>query len=791
MALLVLGLLVAGVAATQLGTGILDRVQRVAAVPAIGGRATAAGSGSASTPGASQPSATGQPAAPVAPPPTPTPPSPIGVAGEYLKAWEQRRFGDMYALLAPSAKATIEEKRFVERYIAITDAATVTSIAATPGQPQPGVLPDTAKVPFEVTLKTIRLGEIKESNVMTLAYEQGRWGVRWSPSLIFKDLSGDNLIRMFPLNPQRGSILDRQGRPLATQGYVVQIGVVPGEIKDEGTVLKALSDYTKVPADQIKQKYAKAEPDWFVPIKDVPTSQEDDARKKLEQIDGVMLRHRSMRIYPNGEVGANVVGYVSKITAEDLQNLASKGYDAEDMVGRAGVEAWAEDQLAGQRGGKLAVVTPRGDVVKVIAEQPVKRGADIHLTIDVDVQRKAEQTLSEAKDNLPGSVVVLDPRDNAILALATYPRFDPNKFVQGMTDAEWEKLSTDPRYPMLDRPAVAAYATGSIFKVIPYSAAVEKLGYKTDAMIPCPGAWTIPGSNIVVRDLHPEGHGTLPFPETLSESCNVPFFKIGYELNSVDPNLFPSWIRLWGLGQKPGTVGLEEAAGIVPDPAWKERVVGQPWFPGDAVNQGIGQGFFQATPLQMANVYSTLANRGVLRTPLLVRKITTVDGQVIKAYAAEEKGRVPLQQATVDSIVSGMKKSGTTPKGTAYYAFSTFKTPSATKTGSAENQGPSAHAWFAGWAPADTPEVLVVVMIEGGQAGGTVAAPKARQMMDFFFPERPAQPGQPTPQPTAQPAQPAQPTPQPTARPTQPAQPAQPTPTARPTQPVSTPKPSR
>jgi penicillin-binding protein 2 len=205
---------------------------------------------------------------------------------------------------------------------------------------------------------------------------------------------------------------------------------------------------------------------------------------------------------------------------------------------------------------------------------------------------------------------------------------------------------------------------------------------------------------------------------------------------------------------------------------------------------GIGQGFFQATPLQMANAYSTLANHGILRTPLLVRKITTVDGQIVKAYQAEEKARVPISQSTFDSILSGLKKTGTTPKGTGYYAFSTFKTPLAAKTGSAENQNPSAHAWFAGWAPADGPEVLVIAMIEGGQAGSTVAAPRGRLMMDFFFPGSPPQPGvttapPPSPTPTAGPGQPGtQPTP--TAAPKPPAPPA---PSATP-KPSPTPKPT-
>ena len=197
-------------------------------------------------------------------------------------------------------------------------------------------------------------------------------------------------------------------------------------------------------------------------------------------------------------------------------------------------------------------------MLRVVAEQPAKRGSDVYLTIDTDIQRKAEESIGTEK---PGSIVVMDPRDNAILALATFPRFDPNKFVTGMTDAEWLKLSTDPRYPMLNRPAIASYPTGSIFKVIPYTAAIERLGYGAYQMTPCPGFWTIPNSNIVLRDLHPEGHGTIPFPETLTQSCNVPFYQIAYNLNQQDPSFFPQWAKLWGLGQPPGTIGLLETGG--------------------------------------------------------------------------------------------------------------------------------------------------------------------------------------------------------------------------------------
>lgn len=745
-----------------IGPRLLGQVQTAAATPTSVAVARRSGTPVPGTKASSSPTAQA-PQGTVAPP-TATPPAPDSIAREYLAAWQDKRWADMYVLLAPSAQATIDQTKFVTRYQNITDAATVTGIKTTMGQPQVGPLPNIARVPFEVSLTTIRLGTITEQNTLPLGYENGRWGVRWTPSLIFKDLQGDNIVRMVPLDPQRGSILDRQGRPLATQGFILEVGVVPGDIKNETEVLTALSSVTGIAPADIKKMYASAQPDWFVPIKDLQSADEQAVRAKLEPIAGVTIQSKSVRTYPNGEVGENVVGYVTDVTADDLQKLASKGYDASDVVGRTGVEAWAQDDLAGTRGGRLLIVSPSGEVLRVIAEQPAKRGNDVYLTIDIDIQRKAEQALGS---DLPGSIVVMDPRDNSILALATYPRVDPNKFAAGISDADWQKIAKDNRSPMLDRPALGAYPTGSIFKLIPYTAAIEKLGYDPYQMTPCPGAWTIPNSNIVLHDLLPQGHGTLPFPETLTQSCNVPFYQIGYKLNQVDPNFLPSWARLFGLGQTPGTIGLVETAGTLPDPKWKQDVIGQPWVPGDAVELAIGQGFLQASPLQMANAYSTLANRGLLRSPLLVRKITTVDGQIVRAFAAEEKGRVPLRDVTLESIYSGLAKTGSDPHGTAYYAFSTFKTPLMAKTGSAQNNDPSAHAWFAGWAPADGPEYLVIVMIEGGRAGGTVAAPKARQMMDYFFPNPPAsgaKAARPAPTKTPTPRVAVKPTPTPTPK---------------------------
>lgn len=663
--------------------------------------------------------------------PTPTPPSPVSVAEAYLAAWGERRYADMYALISTEAKASITPKQFVDRYENTTAMATIQSLQArlTTTQPKPAINGG-VELPFRVEMKTRRVGDIVEDNFLPLVYEATAWRIQWTPSIIFKDLTADYLIRLFPLDPQRGTIYDRKGRPLATQGFVVSVGVVPAEITDEKQVFAALQPYVTLKPEEIKERMSHAQPDWFVPLAEFPSDREDELKNKLESVPGVVLRRRASRIYPAGSVASHVVGYASVITAEELPRLAEKGYEPDDRLGRAGVEAWGEEELAGKRGGKLAVVTPKGEVVKIIKDHPAKQGRNIYLTLDLDVQRKAEEVLGDR----PGSIVIMDPRDNTVLALASYPRFDPNKFVLGFTQEEWKALNEDPRHPFLNRPVASAYPTGSVFKVITMATGIERGGYQPDSVFDCPGVWYGLGPGTPFRNWRPEGHGRLTLTRGITTSCNPVFYEIGKKLHFIDPQILPDFARRFGLGRPTGMVGLAENSGIVPDPDWKQQALGQPWYPGDSVNLSIGQGYLEATPLQMANVYSTLAHNGILRPPVLVRRITEADGKVVKTFDATPAQPHGLSPAYLTAVREGMIGTAHDPDGTAYYAFRGFRTQTAAKTGSAENPGPNSHAWFAGFAPANDPQVVVLVMVEGSGAGSVVAAPRGRQMLEFFFP---------------------------------------------------------
>ena len=654
-------------------------------------------------------------ATPTEPPPTatPVPRRPEDAANTFFDAWSKGRYSAMYDLLSAEAQATTSRELFVRRYTNIHDGIGELSLKAQPT----GAVTD-GQLPFTVTRTLAIFGDITENNTLPLVQDptSGLWKVVWQPSLIFTGLSTSNSVRVTPDTPARGRILDRNGHALADNGTILSVGVVPGEIKDEAAMLAALSDALGLPPEVIKQRYKGGQPDWFMPIVDRSDSDRGDLQSRIGSIPGVSLQDKRARVYPLGPIAAHVVGYVSHPTAEELQHMAAAGYDESDWVGRAGIEAWGEERLTGSRGGVIQIVDQGGPgkVVREIARKPSTPGQDIKLTIDGAIQNAAAAGLGDKI----GSVVVLDPRDNSVLALVSQPSFDPNLFVIGLSDEQWQQLN-GPDRPLVSRAAESAYPTGSIFKVVTMAAGLEKGVAKASDSYDCGLDWNgLPG--VTLHNWQPEG--TLRLSEALTESCNPAFYQIGLQLDRTDPTILPTFARAFGLGKPTGIQALHEVEGTVPDPTWKQQQVGEPWTSGDSVNLAIGQGYLLATPLQMANAYAALARGGSLLSPRLVAD-------------ADQKslGSLNLQPSTLAAILDGMKRVTSTPQGTAYYAFKDEKLPIAAKTGSAENENPDAHAWFVGFTPPDRPTLLVLVMVEGGQHGGTVAAPIARGLIDMAY----------------------------------------------------------
>jgi len=684
-----------------------------------------------SAPRAAAPTATAVPAATA----TPSSDALKAAVDQYVQAWQAGHFTDMYPTLTKSAQASITKDTFVQRYNDISsgiDQISVKVDAAVPANAVPIGSPPTVNVPYHVTYDLAVLGQIAEDNQLPMVLENGTWKVAWTPGLIFKDLTADRVVRYDLTNPPRGSVLDRNGNVLAEDGPILTVGVVPGEIKDEPSVLKALGDYLKMNPADIKKLYASAQPDWFVPIKDLPDSDKATAQQKLGNVLGVSLRERTRRVYPYADAAADLVGYVSPTTDADMAALHSQGYDVGDMVGRAGIEAWGEKYLAGQKGATLSILEKDGTLVRAIAQKPPVPGDTIMTSVDINDQIQANKILGTHV----GSLILMDPSDNAILAMASQPTFDPNLFVLGMSDAQWNSLN-GPSRPLLFRPAQGLYPTGSIFKVITMTAGLEKGVTRPSETFDCGLNWNgLPGVT-----LHNwEAEGTLNLIQGLTGSCDPTFYTLGLRLNQLDPNILPTYARAYGLGKSTQASGVDDAAGLVPDPAWKQKNRGQPWYDGDGVNLAIGQGFLLSTPLQMANVYSTLANHGTVRSPVLVTEIKATDGSVVESFSAKTLETVPMSPQTLADIIEGMRGVTSTPLGTAYYAWKGSTTPMEAKTGSAENETSKAHAWFVGYTPPDHPTTLALVMLEGGELGGEFAAPLGRQMVEYALahPVKPA-----------------------------------------------------
>jgi len=654
---------------------------------------------------------------------------PGAIAAAYLAAWNAGNYADMYALISADAKQKISQDDFVQRYNAIRVQATISNVNATL---QPGQRAGANIQQFSVAFDTVLVGKIEERNTMTLGVDPGgsAWRVQWLPSLIFKELTGDNIVHMIPIDTPRGDIRDRAGKSLATVGKVTTVALVPGKITDEQAMLSQLSGLLNVPAAVIKQKYAQSQADVPVQIKTISLSEATPIRQRLAAIPGVQVTDDPARVYPAGALAAQTIGYLSQVTDEDLKKLAVQGYYQGDVVGRSGVEQWGESALAGRRGGKLLVTSRQFDPVTTIAERAATKPGAVYLTLDIGLQQRSEQLLGKR----PGSIGVMRVSDGSLLAIASYPGFDPNQFILGISAAAYQQLFNDPLGPFVNRLIDGRYATGSVFKPITMAAALDHAGYTADSTFDCPGYYVLDNT----RWADWKAHGRVGMVEALTQSCDVANYTMGHQEDVADQTLLPKEAQAFGLGRVPDIVGLGSAnavgaAGVVPSPAWKQNALGEGWLPKDAVNLSIGQGYLLASPVQVLNVYAAIANGGTLWTPRIIDKAVDANGAVTDSNAAKPLGTLPASADALHSIRQGLRGVTSDETGTAFRAFQGFGVPTAGKTGTAQAGSGQPHAWFAVYAPFDQPEVAVVTIVEHGGEGAAVAAPIVRSVLEAYF----------------------------------------------------------
>jgi penicillin-binding protein 2 len=374
----------------------------------------------------------------------------------------------------------------------------------------------------------------------------------------------------------------------------------------------------------------------------------------------------------------------------------------------------------------------------VIAERQTVQPKDIVLTIDADFQKTVYTTLGDVK----GSAVILDPRNGAVLALASAPSFDPNWFITGLTGKQLDQVNDATKQPLLDRAAQASYPTGSIFKVITMAAGMADLGYTGDTTFDCPSEWSLPGSDQVYRDWTVEeglgAQGSMTLHWALVNSCDTVFYQVGAALDKKDESLLPDMAKAFGLGRATGIPYLNEIAGIVPDPQWKQQVVNDYWARGDAVNLSIGQGYLEATPLQMAVAYAAIANKGSVLQPYIVEFTKASDGTLTRVGKKTVTNKLPLSKSIINEIQSALRDQTSNAAGAgSYKVFGDMTWPIAGKTGTAENAldvSKKPHSWFAAFGPyGDTATIASIVMVESSGEGVSFAAPRTRAIYEAYL----------------------------------------------------------
>jgi penicillin-binding protein 2 len=570
----------------------------------------------------------------------------------------------------------------------------------------------------------------------------------------YVNLSQGNRVRLDPIPASRGLIRDRNGVLLADNEPAYQLELIREQVPDLNDTLKRLSALGLIDSDAIEDTrrviFSRRSFD-VVPVR-LRLNDEEIGRFAVHryQFPGVDLATRQTRHYPFGELGVHALGYVSAISEQDLEHIDRNAYAGTSLIGKLGVENTYEPQLHGKNGYREILVNAQGRSVQregvfaaELHSQAPAAGDDLVTSIDLATQQAAEDGLGARR----GAVVAIDPNNGDVLALTSKPGFDPAAFARGLSHSELAALNDDVEKPLFNRALRGTYPSGSTIKPVLGLVALTDHVIEADTKVFCNGIFSLPGSAHLWRADKDEPRGMLDLPEAVARSSDVYFYKLASTMgiDRIDAGLAP-----FGYGQLTGIDISGEKAGLLPTPAWKERVYKQPWFPGETVNMGIGQGYLLVTPLQLAHIAGVLAERGRSFRPRLVKGFRDSDGNIKWVPPVEEEPVTGISDAAWTTVIGAMV--GTTHCaaycGTAWVAFKGAAYDAGGKTGTAQvytvaqNAKYNAktlpetlrdHAWFIAFAPADAPKIAVAVLVENAGFGSSNAAPIARKVMDTYL----------------------------------------------------------
>ncbi|MFV8450679.1 penicillin-binding protein 2 [Vibrio campbellii] len=566
----------------------------------------------------------------------------------------------------------------------------------------------------------------------------------------YKTRSNDNRIKVVPIAPNRGLIYDRNGVLLAENRPVFNLELTPEKIKDIDSTIEALQTILEITPEQVERFHRERKRTRR--FKSVPLlTQLNENQVAVFSVNqyrfpGVEISATLKRYYPFSEVLTHVIGYVSRINDRDMQRLIREekdaNYQATRDIGKLGIEKYYEDLLHGTAGYQEVEVNSRGRVIRTLKYVPPIAGKDIVLNLDINLQLYVHQLL----DGRRGSAVVLDPRDNGVLAMVSSPSYDPNAFVHGISGKAYRALLNDKNRPLVNRTTLGIYPPASTIKPFIAVAALEEGVITPKTTRNDPGYWRIPNSDTrPFRDWLRWGHGRVDIIKSIEESVDTFFYQIAYDMG-IDR--LSNWMMMFGFGDYTGIDIYEESKANMPTREWKMARHKTPWYKGDTIPVGIGQGYWTATPMQIAKATSVLVNEGAVTAPHLLKATIDNGGDFEEQENSEYVTYPPIQNVPDkywNMAKEGMRLVNHGTKGTARRSFYNMDYQTGGKSGTAQVFGLGEdeeynadeiaehlrdHALFTGFAPFDDPKVVVSVVLENAGGGSSNGAPVARKIFD-------------------------------------------------------------
>ncbi|WP_310430079.1 penicillin-binding protein 2 [Chamaesiphon sp. VAR_48_metabat_135_sub] len=531
-----------------------------------------------------------------------------------------------------------------------------------------------------------------------------------------RQVAENNRVRTVAKPPVRGNIYDRKGRLLAGNKLSHSIFIWPLATKRENWLKtrRRIAEILDLDEQMIQTKVAGVSINSTQRVRivrDLSEAQITALREYGADKEGVDVDIESVRYYPGGQLAAHVLGYTGEMNDRELKKLRPQGYRLGDVTGKMGLESTLESRLRGEWGGTQVEVDGAGRLQQFLGQKVSKSGQDVTITIDLELQKVAEAALGTHK----AAIVAMDPRNGEILAMASRPAFDPNSLSGRISPSVWKQLQGQD-HPFVNR-ALSAFPPASTFKIVTTTAALESGKFKPDTILQTYASLRIGG--FTFADWNHAGFGPLGFPGALKWSSDTFFYQVGQRVGG--PTMI-DWTRKYGYGKKTGIELPEEAKGLVADDTWKQLNYKTQWSIGDTINMSIGQGFLQATPLQVAGMFAVPANGGYHVQPHLVKD----------AEKREWRESMNLKPSTIATIRKGLRE---VVDGGTGAAMNTQTIPKAAgKSGTAEAPPGPSHVWFGSYAPLDKPEIVVVAFGEHtGGGGGKTAAPMVLKVMEAYF----------------------------------------------------------